>query len=96
MERVIKTLKTRFARYFTESGTEKWLNILDLFINNYNNTYHSSIGMTPNDVNLDNSKQVRERLYGKNQPGPQCKLKINDVVRIPLEKNIFSKAGFTN
>ena len=52
--------------------------------------------MSPNDVNLDNSKQVRERLYGKNRPGPQCKLKINDVVRIPLEKNIFSKAGFTN
>ena len=50
--------------------------------------------MSPNDVNLDNSKQVRERLYGKNRPGPQCKLKINDVVRIPLEKNIFSKVGF--
>ena len=91
VERVIRTLKTRFARYFTESGTTRWINILEPFINNYNNTYNRSIGMSPNDVTLENADQVRNNLYGKDNSKPDCKLKLNDLVRIPLEKNIFSK-----
>ena len=91
VERVIRTLKTRFARYFTESGTTRWLNILDQFVNNYNNTFNRSIGMAPNDVTLDNADKVRKTLYGPDTSKPDCKLKLNDLVRIPLEKNIFSK-----
>ena len=47
--------------------------------------------MSPNDVTLDNAKKVREKLYGKDHTPAKCKLKINDIVRIPLEKNIFGK-----
>lgn len=90
-ERAIRTLKTRLARYFTESGTTRWLNILDTFVNNYNNSVNTSIGMAPNDVTLENAEQVRNRLYGKANVKPECKLKLNDLVRIPLEKNIFAK-----
>ena len=46
--------------------------------------------MSPNDVTLDNAKKVREKLYGKDHAPAKCKLKINDIVRIPLEKNIFA------
>ena len=92
-ERAIRTLKTRFARYFTETNTLKWISVLDNFVNNYNNTIHTSIGMTPNDVTLENAKIVKSRLYG-DLPKPDCKLKINDMVRIPLEKNMFAKEGF--
>lgn len=91
VERVIRTLKTRFARYFTESGTTRWINILESFINNYNNTYNRSIKMTPNDVTLENADQVRNNLYGQDNSKPDCKLKLNDLVRIPLEKNLFAK-----
>lgn len=91
VERAIRTLKTRLARYFTESGTTRWLNVLDNIVNNYNNTFNRSIGMTPNNVSLENADQVRQRLYGKANVKPDCKLKLNDLVRIPLEKNLFSK-----
>lgn len=47
--------------------------------------------MNPNDVNLQNAKEVREKLYGKDQSPAKCKLNLNDIVRIPLEKNIFAK-----
>ena len=90
-ERAIRTLKTRLARYFTESGTTKWISVLDQFVNNYNNTIHTSIGMPPNDVSLDNASEVRKRLYGDASVKADCKLNLQDIVRIPLEKNIFSK-----
>ena len=47
--------------------------------------------MTPNEVTLENADQVRKKLYGQDSTKPDCKLKLNDLVRIPLEKNIFSK-----
>ena len=93
-ERAIRTLKTRLARYFTESGTTKWISVLDQFVNNINNSIHSSINMAPNDVTLDNAAEVRKRLYGEASASADCKLKVNDLVRIPLEKNIFAKGFF--
>ena len=93
-ERAIRTLKTRFARYFTESGTTKWITVLDQFVNNYNNSFHSSIGMSPNDVTPENTPEIKKRLYGEDHAKPDCKLGLNDLVRIPLEKNIFAKVCF--
>ena len=93
-ERAIRTLKTRLARYFTESGTTKWISVLDQFVNNYNNTIHTSIGMPPNDVTLENASEVRKKLYGDYNAKSDCKLGLNDLVRIPLEKNIFAKVSF--
>ena len=95
-ERAIRTLKTRLARYFTESGTIKWISVLDQFVNNINNSIHSSINMAPNNVTLDNAAEVRKRLYGEASDSADCKLKVNDLVRIPLEKNIFSKGSFSH
>ena len=50
--------------------------------------------MAPNDVTLDNAAEVRKRLYGEASASADCKLKVNDLVRIPLEKNIFAKGFF--
>jgi len=32
-------------------------------LHSYNNTYHSSIGITPAEVNVDNEHMVRKRRY---------------------------------
>jgi hypothetical protein len=34
-------------KYFTKFGTRKWIDIVDDLVYNYNNTYHTSIKMTP-------------------------------------------------
>jgi len=37
-------------KYFTANSTRKYVDILDKLVDRYNNTVHSSIGMTPNEA----------------------------------------------
>ena len=50
IERVHRTLKELFDKYFTAMNTVKWYDMLDDFVENYNNRYHTAIKMSPNDV----------------------------------------------
>ena len=52
IERFNRTLKTRLARYFTENGTTRWVDALSGITDAYNNSYHRSIKMTPNEASL--------------------------------------------
>ena len=91
VERFNRTLKERLERFFTENKTKNWISVLPELTNLYNNTYHNSIGMPPSHVNMDNANQVRQRLYRMQTKAKSCNLKPGDVVRIPIEKNIYSK-----
>jgi len=93
-ERFIKTLKGRLEKYFWEKKTHKWIDVLDQFIENYNNTYHRSIKMAPNEVSDENRKQVFRTLYPKQDDHTPPRLKKGDRVRLLKTKNIFSK-GYT-
>lgn len=99
-ERFIKTLKSRLEKYFwqrkadKQKFTHRWIDVLDNFVDNYNNTYHRSIRMAPNDVNEDNRKQVFDTLFPKSHDKIEPRLKPGDRVRILREKNIFEK-GYT-
>ena len=57
-ERFIRTLKSRLEKYFWATKSHKWINVLQQFISNYNETYHRSIKMAPNDVNDTNRAEV--------------------------------------
>ena len=49
-ERVITTLKTKIYKYMTSVSKKVYINKLDDIVNEYNNTYHTSIKMEPVDV----------------------------------------------
>ena len=55
VERFNRTLKERIERYFTENKTKCWVDILQLFSNNINNSVNRSIGVRPIDVTLANT-----------------------------------------
>ena len=95
IERFNRTLKERIARYMTQHKTSIWVDVLDELTNLYNNTRHSATGLPPNDVGFDNAEKIRLRLYG-NKGVKECTLKINDIVRIPTNKTIFSKGYAAN
>ena len=95
-ERTIRTLKTRIQRYFTEHDTLKWVDVIQQFSKNLNNTINRTIGIEPNKVNFDNRKQIYNRLYGSNAAPPKCRFSIGDIVRIPEKKNIFEKGYSQN
>jgi hypothetical protein len=64
IERFNRTLKNKLHRHFTKTGKKRYVDILDQLVRGYNNSYHRSIKMTPNQVNEDNEKEVFYNLYG--------------------------------
>ena len=91
VERVNRTMKTRMYRYFTARGTHKWYDILKDLVDSYNNSYHSSIKRTPNQVNARNEAEVRAILYPKQKPRSKPKFSIDSNVRISRIKSVFQK-----
>lgn len=93
-ERVIRTLKTRLQRHFDHKKTNRWIDIIDRIVQNYNNTPHRSIGMPPVKVTDANRNRVYKRLYPNENLTVVCKLREGDKVRRIIEKNEFAK-GYT-
>ena len=93
-ERVIRTLKTKFERYFYKTKTHNWADVLDQFVQNYNSVPHSAHGFPPQDVSDENREIVYKRLYPNKDLTVVCKLKIGDKVRKIREKEDFEK-GYT-
>ena len=63
-ERFIRTLRAKLLRYLTHQYSYRYIDALPELIQSYNNTYHRSIGMTPNEVTEKTAIALRNRLYG--------------------------------
>ena len=94
VERFNLTLKTRMWKYFTAKETNKWIDVLDDFVNDYNNSFHSSIAMKPVDARKEeNEGTVWYNLYGVHliTTFGEPKYKVGDSVRISKYKSVFAK-----
>ena len=60
IQRFNRTIKDIFLKYFSANNTRKYVDILDLLVNQYNNSIHSLIKMTPNEA----SRMEYENKYG--------------------------------
>ena len=92
VERFICTLKTRLWRYFTHKRTKRYIDVLQSFIDAYNNTVHSGISMRPACVNLYNANIARKNLqnpYRVKQRKP--KYTVSTYVRVSRAPNVFRK-----
>ena len=49
IERLNSTIKEEMFEYFSANNARKYVDVLDLLVNQYNNSIHSSIKMTPNE-----------------------------------------------
>ena len=97
IERWNRTMKEKMFKYFSTNSTRKYIDILDKLVDQYNNTIHSSIGMTPKEASKKkNETKVWRNLYGDYKPAKHetPKLKVGDKVRITKKKGIFEK-GYT-
>ena len=50
IERFNRTNKEKMFKYFSANNTRKYVDILDLLVNQYNNSINLSIKMTPNEA----------------------------------------------
>ena len=93
VERFNRTLKERLYRYFTAKNTLKYDKVLPQVVKGYNATPHSSIGMAPNKVTVENSSDVWESLYGKRLKRSQpAQLMVGDRVRLNKKFRTFKKS----
>ena len=88
-EGFIRTFKTKIYRYFTLISKNLYIDKLDYIVNEYDNTYHRRIKMTPVDVKdnayIDPGEEVNDKDH---------KFQVGDHVRISKYKSILAK-GYT-
>ena len=96
IERFNRTIKEKMFKYFSANNTRKYVDVLELFVYQYNNTIHSSIKMTPMEaIRKENENKVWRNLYPKFVGKTLTpKFSIGDHVRITKKKKIFDK-GYT-
>ena len=90
-------MKERMWKYFTDNNTNHYVDILPNLVENYNNTRHSSIKMTP----VEASKKKNELTVWRNLCPDhleirdiKLKFSVGDKVRISKKKKTFEK-GYT-
>lgn len=89
VERVIRTIRDYIKKYMTAFSTRRYIDKLDNFILNYNNSVHSGIENIP-------KLTYEKRLYVKREPVPIINLKVGDKVRILQKPKLFDKKSSLN
>ena len=90
-ERFIRTLKSKIYKYMTSISKNVYIDELNVIVNKYNKTYHTTIKMKPIDVK-DNTYINTDKEINYKDP----KFKVGDYVRISKYKNIFAKGYMPN
>lgn len=95
IERFNRTLKNFLTRYFHSKNTVKWIDVLPLFIRNYNNRIHSSTGMKPNDTNINDEEEIFIKTMIENAENKTTLrgIEVGTKVRIRIPKKLFQKEG---
>ena len=92
IERFNRSLRELMMKSFVKNNNTIWYNILPDLINRYNNRYHSTIKMKPNNVNKLNEKHIKNTVYNYDITNKKPRYKIGDLVRISLKRRaLFDK-----
>lgn len=92
VERFNLTLGNKIKIYLSENNTEKYIDVLDKLVKNYNNSYHRSIKMTPVEASLEeNSGEVYHNLF-EEKVIHKPKFQVGDKVRISIYKSTFRRS----
>jgi hypothetical protein len=92
-ERMIRTIRHRLHRYFSEKNTERWVDVIEDIMGAINRSVCRATGMRPIDINEDNANRLWERLYGDDHRPIRrtSTFKKDDAVRLALDKPVFKK-----
>ena len=82
-ERFIRTLKGKIYKYMTSISKNVYIDKLDDIVDEYNNTYHTTIKMKPIDVKDNTYINTNKEINNKDP-----KFKVGDPVRISKYKNL--------
>jgi hypothetical protein len=95
-ERMIRIIKHRLYRYFSEMNTENWVDAVGDIVHAINHSVCRVTGLRPVDITRGNADAVWQRLYGtavedSRRGGGKKFFKKDDAVRLALDKPVFRK-----
>lgn len=86
-----KTIKQMLYKHMTNTESTRWIDVLNKFINNYNNTKHATINMTPNEAEKRPSDTLKAHYERVKDIIKKQSFNIGDTVRVLKERRIFDK-----
>ena len=105
VERFNRTLKSKMFKYFSSRGTRRYIEILPSLLESYNNSYHRTIRMAPNDVSSENVDRVFWNTHGSQSEREMIlnldenigiKFRVGDTVRIKYTLTPMDKSYYPN
>ena len=84
IEALNKTIKTRLYKYMAYKDTQNWSDALDILVNAYNNTPHSSTRISPNNITEENETQARMNMLRRARTKKYEEIEVGDKVRVPI------------
>jgi Integrase core domain/Chromo (CHRromatin Organisation MOdifier) domain len=101
IERANKTLKSKIITSFTKYGKKEYISNLQNFVNSYNESFHRSIKMKPNEVNKSTEKYAFKNIFGVNnlnhlllKQSNKPNIKSGDTVRTKYDLNRLEKSYY--
>lgn len=98
IERFNGTLKDYIQKDKTATGKKQWPVYLQQYVNNYNNSYHSTIKTSPNkaiEIPHTVARNIKQRAVSKKLVRIN-KLKVGDKVRVKIFKGKLDKSSSQN
>ncbi|KAL3118243.1 hypothetical protein niasHT_003722 [Heterodera trifolii] len=102
-ERAIRQIKNRVYRYFAQTKTLKWVDVIDQIVDGINKSPSRVHGMRPIDVNFKNSQQIWEKMFGEDQHRAlfgkhrkRARFVPGQTVRMSIAKAQFEKGYIPN
>ena len=97
-ERAILDIKRVLSRYMTDHETYRYIDVLQQFTDQHNNSFNRVLGMTPLQVTKENEESVWKHLYlSPAERAPVTKtrddqVQVGDYVRISYRRHPFSRS----
>ena len=83
--------RTLLEKYLQTTNTKTITNVLPKILENYNNSYHSTIKMAPNEVNENNQMEVFNNIVSRATIKLREPINVGDKVRVQLKRKTFQK-----
>ena len=95
IERYNRTQKEMIEKYFQTRKTKKWIDVYKKFMDEYNNTKHSTTELKPNEIDESNKHIALWMIASKARRKNKLKaLSVGDKVRFRVNKSKLEK-GYT-
>ena len=96
VERAHRTIRDKLYKYFSYKNTYRYIDVLEKFVDAYNNTVHRTTGMAPAKVGDSDVLKIWRRMNNIKTRVVKPKYSVGQHVRISKEKMHFAKGAEQN